>query len=112
MPPSPEREMKRTGMCCPLCIMFVVFTKYLCCLHKFFTDISFVLVKHSKKNLWIKLIFPSFRVTFDVMTVIMVVTAGEYLMEITSEFVARTFAMINQRCALVVPHFLDNLFGS
>ncbi|KAK3037634.1 hypothetical protein RJ639_030411 [Escallonia herrerae] len=45
-------------------------------------------LKPLKKNLWIKSICPVSRVTFDVMTVIKVVTAGHYLMETTSEFVA------------------------
>ncbi|KAL6578128.1 Protein ENHANCED DISEASE RESISTANCE 2 [Orobanche minor] len=43
-----------------------------------------------KKNLWIKLICHAFLVTFVVMSEIMPETAGGFLMETTSEFVARS----------------------
>lgn len=56
-----------------------------------------ILVKLLKKNLWSILICQLFRVIYDMMTVIMAVTAGQYLMEKTSEFVARTFARTKQR---------------
>ncbi|KAF5957037.1 hypothetical protein HYC85_004262 [Camellia sinensis] len=50
-----------------------------------------------KKNALIKLIYPVSRVTYNVMTGIMVVTVGEYLMGTTSEIMAIIFIMINQR---------------
>ncbi|KAK9218348.1 hypothetical protein WN943_006985 [Citrus x changshan-huyou] len=40
---------------------------------------------------------PFFRAICDTMTVIMLVTAGNFLMEITSEFVASIFVMTKQR---------------
>lgn len=51
------------------------------------------------------LICPFSRATFGVMTMIKLVTAGPYLMETTSEFVARAFAMTNQRSTVCYfPH--------
>jgi hypothetical protein len=50
-----------------------------------------------KKNQWTKLICPVFRVTSGVMTVIILVTAGEFQMETTLESEASIFVMIKQR---------------
>lgn len=54
-------------------------------------------MKPWKRNQHIKLIYPVFRVICVVMTVIMLVTAGEFLMGTTSEFVANVFVMTKQR---------------
>ncbi|THF93913.1 hypothetical protein TEA_026737 [Camellia sinensis var. sinensis] len=60
-------------------------------------DDEFQIPDPEKKNALIKLICPVSRVTYNVMTGIMVVTVGEYLMGTTLEFVAIIFIMINQR---------------
>ena len=54
-------------------------------------------LKPWKKNQWTKLICPVFRVTSGVMTVIILVTAGEFQMETTLESEASIFVMIKQR---------------
>ena len=54
-------------------------------------------LKPWKRNPTIKLMFHVFRVIYDVMTVIRVVTAGRYLMGTTSEFVASIFVLTKQR---------------
>lgn len=62
-------------------------------------------------NALIKLICPVSRVTYDMMTGIMVVTAGKYLMETTLEFVARIFVMTSRRSANLLhffPQFMDS----
>ena len=54
-------------------------------------------LKPWKKNPKIKLMSHVFRVIYDVMTVIRVVTVGRYLMGTTSEFVASIFFMTKRR---------------
>lgn len=58
---------------------------------------TYLCVLQWKKNPEIKLICPFSLAIFGVMTVTMLVTAGNYLMETTSGFAAGVFASTNQR---------------
>lgn len=73
----------------------------------FFKKKNFNQLQPQRKSRLIKLICLVFRAIYDTMTVIMLVTAGNFLMEITLEFVASIFVMTKQR----FPHILFVCYG-
>lgn len=92
-----QDDFKATGIALYLCFPYDIWCWILMYQVELYNHYVLHELKPWKRKPTIKLMFHVFREIYDVMTVIRAVTAGRYLMETTSEFVASIFVMTKQR---------------